>query len=163
MGPDQWQKLAPHHEGSWWMVWVQFSSDHSGGMVAPPVLGGSQQSKECIAQGRCRRLRVAAVGASASCLVHLFKRVWRGASSTCANGLAVYPRASCLKHQQNQIRFYGMGKAAEPRFHRSPLYRVRGPLRLEALPRPATIRQNLRHAKRWGSYVATPNRGDLRD
>ena len=44
VGPDEWIKLAPHHEGSWWTEWVRFLKSHSGEPVAPPQIGGSQHS-----------------------------------------------------------------------------------------------------------------------
>lgn len=42
MGPDEWAKLAPHREGSWWTEWVQFLAANSGQPVAPPTLGDGQ-------------------------------------------------------------------------------------------------------------------------
>jgi len=36
VGPDEWIKLAPSHEGSWWGEWVKFLAEHSGPPVAPP-------------------------------------------------------------------------------------------------------------------------------
>jgi poly[(R)-3-hydroxyalkanoate] polymerase subunit PhaC len=36
VGPDEWIKLAPAHEGSWWGEWVRFLAEHSGSPVAPP-------------------------------------------------------------------------------------------------------------------------------
>jgi polyhydroxyalkanoate synthase subunit PhaC len=39
VGPDEWAKLAPSHEGSWWTAWLDFLIDHSGGAVAP-AMGG---------------------------------------------------------------------------------------------------------------------------
>jgi polyhydroxyalkanoate synthase subunit PhaC len=44
IGPDEWIKLAPHHDGSWWTEWVRFLESHSEGPVAPPPIGGSQDS-----------------------------------------------------------------------------------------------------------------------
>jgi polyhydroxyalkanoate synthase subunit PhaC len=38
VGPDEWIKLAPSHEGSWWGEWVRFLAAHSGSPVAPPSL-----------------------------------------------------------------------------------------------------------------------------
>ncbi len=38
-GPDEWVQKAPHHEGSWWIDWVQFLAAHSTQPVAPPALG----------------------------------------------------------------------------------------------------------------------------
>ena len=37
VGPDEWIKLAPSHEGSWWKEWVRFLAAHSGSPVAPPT------------------------------------------------------------------------------------------------------------------------------
>lgn len=42
VGPDEWIKLAPHHEGSWWTEWVRFLEGNSGEPVAPPAIGGSK-------------------------------------------------------------------------------------------------------------------------
>ena len=39
IGPDEWTKLAPSHEGSWWGEWVKFLAEHSGSAVAPPSSG----------------------------------------------------------------------------------------------------------------------------
>jgi polyhydroxyalkanoate synthase len=36
VGPDEWAKLAPSHEGSWWGEWVRFLAAQSGSPVAPP-------------------------------------------------------------------------------------------------------------------------------
>jgi polyhydroxyalkanoate synthase len=36
VGPEEWIKLAPAHEGSWWDEWVRFLAAHSGSPVAPP-------------------------------------------------------------------------------------------------------------------------------
>ena len=36
VGPDEWIKLAPSHEGSWWGEWVRFLSAQSGSPVASP-------------------------------------------------------------------------------------------------------------------------------
>jgi polyhydroxyalkanoate synthase subunit PhaC len=44
VGPDEWVKLAPHNEGSWWPEWVRFLESHSEEPVAPPPIGGSQDS-----------------------------------------------------------------------------------------------------------------------
>jgi polyhydroxyalkanoate synthase len=45
VGPEEWIKLAPAHEGSWWGEWVRFLAAHSGSPVAPPTpeMGGSLQ------------------------------------------------------------------------------------------------------------------------
>ena len=37
VGPDEWIKLAPAHEGSWWVEWVRFLAAHSGSPVPPPA------------------------------------------------------------------------------------------------------------------------------
>lgn len=39
VGPEEWIKLAPSHEGSWWEEWVNFLAEHSGPPVAPPSPG----------------------------------------------------------------------------------------------------------------------------
>lgn len=39
IGPDEWIRLAPSHEGSWWTEWVRFLATQSGRPVAPPSLG----------------------------------------------------------------------------------------------------------------------------
>jgi polyhydroxyalkanoate synthase len=39
VGPDEWIKLAPSHEGSWWNEWVRFLAAQSGQPVPPPSLG----------------------------------------------------------------------------------------------------------------------------
>lgn len=36
VGPDDWIKQAPKHEGSWWEEWTKFLAMHSGAPVAPP-------------------------------------------------------------------------------------------------------------------------------
>jgi len=38
VGPEEWLKLAPSHEGSWWSEWIRFLTEHSGSSVAPPSL-----------------------------------------------------------------------------------------------------------------------------
>ncbi|WP_298252889.1 alpha/beta fold hydrolase [Bradyrhizobium sp.] len=43
IGPDEWIKRAPSHEGSWWNEWTRFLASHSGQPVAPPGPGGSEQ------------------------------------------------------------------------------------------------------------------------
>jgi polyhydroxyalkanoate synthase len=42
VGPDEWVKLAPRSEGSWWTEWVHFLESHSSAPVAPPAMGGRQ-------------------------------------------------------------------------------------------------------------------------
>jgi polyhydroxyalkanoate synthase subunit PhaC len=44
VGPDEWIKLALHHQGSWWTEWVRFLESHSGEPVAPAAIGGWQDS-----------------------------------------------------------------------------------------------------------------------
>ncbi|MGA8898510.1 PHA/PHB synthase family protein [Bradyrhizobium sp.] len=41
VGPEEWAKLAPSHEGSWWEEWVRFLAARSGPPVAPPSLDRS--------------------------------------------------------------------------------------------------------------------------
>jgi polyhydroxyalkanoate synthase len=41
VGPDEWMKRAPSHEGSWWTEWTRFLGAHSGHQVTPPSLGSS--------------------------------------------------------------------------------------------------------------------------
>jgi polyhydroxyalkanoate synthase len=43
VGPDEWIKLAPSREGSWWGEWVRFLAAHSGSPIAPPDAGRSLQ------------------------------------------------------------------------------------------------------------------------
>ena len=42
VGPEEWLKRAPQHEGSWWLAWVDFLTARSGEAVAPPPIGGRQ-------------------------------------------------------------------------------------------------------------------------
>ena len=44
LGPDEWLRQVPKHEGSWWQEWVRFLGQHSGAPVAPPQMGGSKQA-----------------------------------------------------------------------------------------------------------------------
>lgn len=37
LGPDEWERLAPITEGSWWEALTAFLATHSGGPVAPPA------------------------------------------------------------------------------------------------------------------------------
>ncbi|WP_283805856.1 alpha/beta fold hydrolase [Bradyrhizobium sp. ARR65] len=39
VGPDEWLKLAPRHEGSWWPEWSAWLSARSGGLCEPPHVG----------------------------------------------------------------------------------------------------------------------------
>ena len=43
VGPDEWVKRAPSHEGSWWTEWTRFLTEHSGQPTAPPSLGSPRQ------------------------------------------------------------------------------------------------------------------------
>jgi polyhydroxyalkanoate synthase len=38
VGPDEWIKRAPSHEGSWWSEWVRFLAAQSTSAVAPPSI-----------------------------------------------------------------------------------------------------------------------------
>ena len=38
VGPDEWIKWAPSHEGSWWDEWVRFLAAQSGAAIAPPSI-----------------------------------------------------------------------------------------------------------------------------
>jgi polyhydroxyalkanoate synthase subunit PhaC len=40
LGPDDWLKEAPHHEGSWLPEWMRFLVAHSGGLTTPPQMDG---------------------------------------------------------------------------------------------------------------------------
>jgi polyhydroxyalkanoate synthase len=37
IGPEDWVRMAPALEGSWWPAWVEFLAAHSGPPVAPPA------------------------------------------------------------------------------------------------------------------------------
>lgn len=37
--PDEWLKITPHHQGSWWPAWEQWLSEHSTKKSAPPPMG----------------------------------------------------------------------------------------------------------------------------
>lgn len=39
VGPDEWLKLAPHVEGSWWPEWTRWLSAKSGELCEPPPIG----------------------------------------------------------------------------------------------------------------------------
>jgi len=39
VGPDDWLKLAPHAEGSWWTEWVHWLTARSGALQPPPPMG----------------------------------------------------------------------------------------------------------------------------
>ncbi|ABD89574.1 PHA/PHB synthase family protein [Rhodopseudomonas palustris] len=40
IGPDDWLKVAPHVEGSWWNEFARWLAARSGEMVDPPAIGG---------------------------------------------------------------------------------------------------------------------------
>jgi polyhydroxyalkanoate synthase len=44
IGPNEWIKRAPSHEGSWWSEWVRFLTAQSAQPVAPPSLGKPEAS-----------------------------------------------------------------------------------------------------------------------
>ena len=46
VGPDEWVKLAPSREGSWWGEWVRFLAAHSGSPVAPPSLDAGRSLQD---------------------------------------------------------------------------------------------------------------------
>jgi polyhydroxyalkanoate synthase subunit PhaC len=39
VGPDEWLKLAPHVEGSWWSEWTRWLIARSGDPCYPPQIG----------------------------------------------------------------------------------------------------------------------------
>ncbi|MDA9437591.1 poly-beta-hydroxybutyrate polymerase [Bradyrhizobium sp. CCBAU 51745] len=39
VGPDEWLKLAPHVEGSWWPEWIRWLVARSGALCDPPPIG----------------------------------------------------------------------------------------------------------------------------
>ena len=41
VGPDQWLKLAPKHDGSWWPEWTRWLNERSGEPGAPPRMGAA--------------------------------------------------------------------------------------------------------------------------
>ena len=43
LGPDEWIKCAPSHEGSWWTEWTRFLAAHSGQFVPSSLAGDSGQ------------------------------------------------------------------------------------------------------------------------
>ena len=51
LGPDEWLRHAPRHQGSWWPEWMHFLSDHSGSPVAPPPMGGPKHDALADAPG----------------------------------------------------------------------------------------------------------------
>jgi polyhydroxyalkanoate synthase len=44
VGPEEWARLAPSHEGSWWSEWVRFLAAQSGQPVPPPSFGAASSS-----------------------------------------------------------------------------------------------------------------------
>jgi polyhydroxyalkanoate synthase len=42
IGPEQWVREAPVHDGSWWPAWAAFLATHSGEPVAPPAFPAAQ-------------------------------------------------------------------------------------------------------------------------
>ncbi|MGY4429906.1 polyhydroxyalkanoate synthase [Bradyrhizobium sp. F1.13.1] len=40
VGPDEWMKLAPQVEGSWWPEWAEWLAARSGAPCDPPQIGG---------------------------------------------------------------------------------------------------------------------------
>ncbi|WP_445491503.1 PHA/PHB synthase family protein [Rhodopseudomonas sp. RCAM05734] len=40
IGPDEWLKTAPHHDGSWWPEWTTWLTARSGALCDPPPMGG---------------------------------------------------------------------------------------------------------------------------
>jgi len=50
--PEEWVKLAPKKEGSWWPEWHEWLDRHSSKTeVVPPAMGGKNQSVLCDAPG----------------------------------------------------------------------------------------------------------------
>jgi len=41
VGPDQWLKLAPKHDGSWWPEWIRWLNERSGQPCEPPRMGSA--------------------------------------------------------------------------------------------------------------------------
>jgi polyhydroxyalkanoate synthase len=42
---DAWETLAEHHEGSWWIAWIDWLKEHSNKKrIAPPPMGGKNQA-----------------------------------------------------------------------------------------------------------------------
>lgn len=41
--PEEWQQTAQYREGSWWLLWVEWLSKHSGKSVSPPPMGAPEQ------------------------------------------------------------------------------------------------------------------------
>jgi polyhydroxyalkanoate synthase len=49
--PDEWQAKADHHPGSWWPVWAQWLSEHSGKKVEARQPGSEKYPVLCPAPG----------------------------------------------------------------------------------------------------------------
>jgi polyhydroxyalkanoate synthase len=43
LGPDEWIKRAPSHEGSWWTEWTRFLAAHSGQPVSASLPAGAAE------------------------------------------------------------------------------------------------------------------------
>ena len=56
VGPDQWLKLAPQHEGSWWPEWTRWLVERSGELCDPPRMGGTDSQNLTDAPGDYVRL-----------------------------------------------------------------------------------------------------------
>jgi poly[(R)-3-hydroxyalkanoate] polymerase subunit PhaC len=41
--PQEWQALAPHHDGSWWQAWHGWLAQHSGAPAEPPTIGTAER------------------------------------------------------------------------------------------------------------------------
>lgn len=41
--PDQWLEEAPRFQGSWWLPWQKWLSEHSSGQTAPPETGAPEK------------------------------------------------------------------------------------------------------------------------
>ena len=41
--PETWLRKTPKQEGSWWPVWENWLTRHSGRQVAPPVIGAPEK------------------------------------------------------------------------------------------------------------------------
>jgi polyhydroxyalkanoate synthase len=39
--PEAWRESATKHDGSWWIDWCAWLSERSGGLGAPPAMGGA--------------------------------------------------------------------------------------------------------------------------
>jgi poly[(R)-3-hydroxyalkanoate] polymerase subunit PhaC len=52
VGPDEWLRDAPQHEGSWWPEWARFLNERSAAPVAPPPMGGPRREALADAPGQ---------------------------------------------------------------------------------------------------------------